>query len=55
MLKFSFGATRTARQGLLTVHMANRFERESSIWQIAGELKAELERMPELGLVDVYE
>lgn len=51
----SFGATRTARQGLITVHMANRFERESSIWQIAGELKAELERMPELARVDVYE
>lgn len=51
----SFGAAATPRQGLITIHMVNRFQRDTSIWDIAGELQARLGRLPGLAKVRVFE
>ncbi|MDY6823652.1 MAG: efflux RND transporter permease subunit [Thermodesulfobacteriota bacterium] len=51
----SFGADRTAQQGLITVHFKNRFEREASIWEIEAGLREKFFKMPGLKQVNVYD
>ena len=51
----SFGAERTARQGMLTVHLVDRFHRPKSIWEIEKELRRKMAAIPGLAALDVFE
>jgi multidrug efflux pump subunit AcrB len=51
----SFGAERTPRQGIITAHFRNRFERPESIWEIEAELKEQFTAMAGLKSVAVYD
>jgi multidrug efflux pump subunit AcrB len=51
----SFGADRTAQEGLITVHFQNRFEREVSIWEIEDDLRKKFFKIPGLKRVNVYD
>ncbi len=51
----SFGAERTVRQGMLTVHLVDRFHREKTIWEIEKELRERLRDVPGLASLDVFE
>jgi multidrug efflux pump subunit AcrB len=51
----SFGADRTAQEGLATVHFQNRFERDQTIWAIEAELRHRFNGMPGLKQVRVYD
>jgi multidrug efflux pump subunit AcrB len=51
----SLGAGRTLRQGLLTVNLVDRFQREDSIWQIEEDLDASFGDLPGLGSLAIYE
>ncbi|GAB6097442.1 efflux RND transporter permease subunit [Desulfatiferula olefinivorans] len=51
----SFGADRTAQEGLATVHFKNRFERDRTIWEIEAELRRRFTAMPGLKQVRVYD
>ncbi|HEX6201733.1 MAG TPA: efflux RND transporter permease subunit, partial [Thermoanaerobaculia bacterium] len=51
----AFGATSTPRQGMLTVHLVDRFARRRSIWQIEDELAGELGAVPGLSSLALSE
>jgi len=51
----SFGAGRLAQQGLLTVHLTDRFHRRESIWQVEDSLRAQFRALPGLKSVDVFD
>ncbi len=51
----SFGAGRLAQQGLLTVHLTDRFHRRQSIWQVEDALRSRFQRIPGLKSVDVFD
>ena len=51
----SFGAGRLPQQGLMTVHLTDRFHRDASIWQIENDLRAKMQRLPNLKTLDVFD
>jgi len=51
----SFGAERTAQEGMITAHFKNRFERPVSIWDIEASLREKFSDIPALKSVDVYD
>lgn len=51
----SLGAGRTYRQGIVTVHLVNRFERDQDIWRIEDALAEEIRALPGLVNVSVYD
>ena len=51
----SFGSGRLAQQGLLTVHLVDRFHRRETIWQVEDSLRARFLRLPGLESVDVFD
>jgi len=51
----SFGAGRLVQQGLLTVHLVDRFHRHESIWQVEDSLRSQFRRLPGLESVDVFD
>ncbi len=51
----SFGAGRLAQQGLLTVHLVDRFHRDRTIWEVEDSLRAQFRRIPGLESVDVFD
>jgi len=51
----SFGAGRLVQQGLLTVHLLDRFHRNRTIWEVENDLRAQFHRIPGLESVDVYD
>ncbi|WP_027370891.1 efflux RND transporter permease subunit [Desulfovermiculus halophilus] len=51
----SFGAERTAQEGVITVHFVDRFARDKSIWEIESELRTDFARLPGLERFSVYE
>jgi multidrug efflux pump subunit AcrB len=51
----SFGGGRLPQQGLVTVHLVDRFHRRASIWEIEAALRPQLQRIPGVRAVDVYD
>lgn len=51
----SFGGGRLPQQGVLTVHLVDRFHRKASIWEVEDELRAKMQGIPGLEAVDVYD
>ena len=51
----SFGAGRLAQQGLITVHLRDRFHRPETIWQVEDSLRAAFRQIPGLKSVDVFD
>jgi len=51
----SFGAGRTAQQGNITVHLTDRFQRSSTIWEIEDDLREQFHTIPGLKSVDVFD
>ena len=51
----SFGAGRLPQQGLLTVHLTDRFHRRESIWQVEDDLRSRFRQIPDLKSVDVFD
>ncbi len=51
----SFGAGRLAQQGLLTVHLLDRFHRDETIWEVEDSLRAQFRQIPGLESVDVFD
>jgi multidrug efflux pump subunit AcrB len=51
----SFGSGRLAQQGLLTVHLVDRFHRHETIWQVEDSLRSQFRRLPGLESVDVFD
>ncbi len=51
----SFGAGRLAQQGLITIHLTDRFHRHETIWQIEDELRTRFRTVPGLESVDVFD
>ncbi len=51
----SFGAGRLPQQGMITVHMVDRFQRKASIWEIEEDLRNEFRELPGLKSVDVFD
>lgn len=51
----SFGADRTPYQGIITVHIVDRFHRKKTIWQIEDALYKKLVKVPGLKRVSVFE
>ena len=51
----SFGRGRIPQQGLLTVHLVDRFHRKESLWRIEDRLRAEFRKIAGLKYVDVYD
>jgi len=51
----SFGAGRLAQQGLITIHMVDRFKRSASIWDIEADLRGRFRELPGLKTVDVFD
>ncbi len=51
----SFGAGRLPQQGLLTIHLVDRFHRDQTIWEVEDSLRARLRRIPGLKSVDVFD
>jgi len=51
----SFGAGRLAQQGLLTVHLVDRFHRDETIWEVEDSLRARFRQIPGLRSVDVFD
>jgi multidrug efflux pump subunit AcrB len=51
----SFGAERTAQQGIITAHFVNRFERPESIWEIEEGLREAFAKISSLKSFDVYD
>ncbi len=51
----SFGAGRLAQQGQITVHLVDRFQRKNSIWQIEDRLRSQLQGIPGMKSVDVFD
>jgi multidrug efflux pump subunit AcrB len=51
----SFGAGRLPQQGNITIHLADRFHRKATIWQIEDALRAEFRQLPGMKSVDVFD
>ena len=51
----SFGAGRLAQQGQITVHLVDRFQRKDSIWKIEDDFRAQLQEIPGMKSVDVFD
>jgi multidrug efflux pump subunit AcrB len=51
----SFGSGRIPQQGLITIHLIDRFHRKESLWQIEDRLRAEFKKIAGLKYVDVYD
>ncbi len=51
----SFGADRTPRQGIITVHFVDRFHRQKSIWQIEDDLYQKFLKIPGIKTLHVFE
>jgi len=51
----SFGAGRLPQQGLLTVHLVDRFHRDETIWEVEDSLRARFRQIPGLRSVDVFD
>jgi len=51
----SFGSGRLPQQGNITVHLKDRFHRQSSLWEIEDALRDEFRRLPGLKSVDVFD
>jgi len=51
----SFGAERTPREGIITAHFKNRFERDQSIWEIEADLRRAFSDIAGLKTVNVYD
>ena len=51
----SFGAGRLAQQGLITVHLTDRFHRRETIWQVEDELRSRFRGIPDVKSVDVFD
>lgn len=51
----SLGAARSPRQGLVTVHLVNRFERDDDIWQVEQELADRIGSLGGLVNLAVYD
>ncbi len=51
----SFGAARLPQQGMITVHLVDRFHRSDSIWDIESGLRDEFRTVPGLRSVDVFD
>ncbi len=51
----SFGAGRLPQQGLLTVHLVDRFHRDETIWDVEDSLRARFRQIPGLESVDVFD
>ncbi len=51
----SFGSGTLAQQGLVTVHLTDRFHRRESIWQVENDLRSRFRRIPGLARVDVFD
>ncbi len=51
----SFGAGRLVQQGTITVHLIDRFNRSTSIWDIEDDLRERFHAIPGLKSVDVFD
>ena len=51
----SFGSGRLAQQGMLTIHMKDRFHRKATIWDVENDLRAKFRRIPGMKSVDVFD
>jgi multidrug efflux pump subunit AcrB len=51
----SFGAGRLPQQGMITIHMVDRFQRKATIWDIENALRDQFQRLPGLETVNVYD
>jgi multidrug efflux pump subunit AcrB len=51
----SFGAGRTLQQGVITVDLVDRFRRQASIWEVQERMHADLEGVPGLSSLALYE
>ncbi len=51
----SFGSERTDREGKITAHFVDRFQREKSIWEIEKELRRDFRDLPGLRQVNIFE
>ena len=51
----SFGSGRLAQQGLVTIHMKDRFHRKATIWDVENALRAKFRRIPGMKSVDVFD
>ena len=51
----SFGADRTPRQGVITVHFVDRFHRKKTIWQMEDEIYAKFLKIPGIKTLHVFE
>ncbi len=51
----SFGGGRLPQQGVITVHLVDRFHRQASIWDVETDLRARFRAVPGLKSVDVFD
>jgi len=51
----SFGSGRVPQQGIMTIHLVDRFHRKDSIWQIEDRFRNEFVRITGLKNADVYD
>ena len=51
----SFGSGRVPQQGIMTIHLVDRFHRKDSIWQIEDRFRSEFQRIAGLKNADVYD
>ncbi|NPA39590.1 MAG: efflux RND transporter permease subunit [Thermodesulfobacteria bacterium] len=51
----SFGVDRSPYQGIITVHIVDRFHRKKTIWQIEDELYQKLAKIPGLKSINIFE
>ncbi|HVO65093.1 MAG TPA: efflux RND transporter permease subunit [Syntrophales bacterium] len=51
----SFGSGRVPQQGIMTIHLVDRFHRKDSIWQIEDRFRNEFGRIAGLKNADVYD
>jgi multidrug efflux pump subunit AcrB len=51
----SFGSGRIPQQGVMTIHLVDRFHRQESIWQIEDRFRAEFGSIAGLKSLDVYD
>jgi multidrug efflux pump subunit AcrB len=51
----SFGSNRTAQQFDMTVHLTDRFHRKKTIWQLEDEMRREIDNIPGMKYLDVFD
>ena len=51
----SFGSGRLAQQGMLTIHMKDRFHRKASIWDVEKDLRRQFRRIPGMKYVNIFD